>query len=148
MREILFRGKTESSEWVYGYLSASRLNTYPDGFEIISVDGINYDELDGYMPDFISHGVIPETVGQYTGLTDKTGKKIFEGDICQIKGISYIDETPFVVEWNNEYSGWFWKDLNITPATDTITPHIAKTAKVIGNIHDNPELVKGGADNG
>ena len=131
MREILFRGKTKTNcEWCTGNLF---IDDKVDEYEI----------LIGYTNYRVCWTVIPETVGQYTGLTDKNGKKIFEGDICQIKGISYIDETPFVIEWNNEYCGWFWKDLNFASATDGITQDITKTAKIIGNIHDNPELLKG-----
>ena len=131
MREILFRGKRNNGDWCFGNLFIPDKKDAPTEICIgTNVIRITYD-------------VIPETVGQYTGLTDKNGKKIFEGDICQIKGISYIDETPFVIEWNNEYCGWFWKDLNFASATDGITQDITKTAKIIGNIHDNHELLKG-----
>ena len=132
MREILFRGKEfYTGEWVEGYY----------------VKGVT---RHGIVKSFACHpryGVIPETVGEFTGLTDKNGKKIFEGDICQIKGISYIDETPFVVEWNSEYSCWVWRELSFSSPSDTITPEIAKTAKVIGNIHDNPELLERSNEN-
>ena len=134
MREILFRGKTFITK------------------KMVTGTGILYDGTNTWIvnnepPKALAFGmerytVIPETIGQYTGLTNKNGTKIFEGDICQIKGISYIDETPFVVEWNEEYSGWFWRNLDFSSATDTITPEIAKTSRIIGNIHDNPELLK------
>ena len=140
MREILFRGKTnyegKDAEWVYGGLLPESASTFP----IIVRDYDNDEEWIGIL-DWAT--VDSETVGQYTGLTDKNGRKIFEGDICQIADISYIDETPFVIEWNDEYSGWFWRELNYASATDTVTPEIAKMAKVIGNIHDSPELLKG-----
>ena len=137
MREILFRAKRkDNGEWVEGFLFKTQEHTYIAYAE-------QFDDDLFLSPKNIFIEVIPETVGQYTGLTDKNGKKIFEGDICQIKGISYIDETPFVIEWNNEYCGWFWKDLNFASATDGITQDITKTAKIIGNIHDNHELLKG-----
>lgn len=133
MREILFRGIDEgTNEWVYGYY-------YEKPCEFCKEKGY-------YIFDDTTisrYNVIPETIGQYTGLTDKNGKKIFEGDICKIKGVPLVDEIPFVVEWNEDYSGWFWRDLEYY---DTITPEIAKTAHIIGNIHDNPELLKGGAE--
>ncbi len=132
MRQILFRGKrVDTGEWCYGVplVEGWSKKTYIASYEYSSLAFVQQIEVD------------PETLGQFTGLTDKNGKRIFEGDICQIKGISYIDETPFVVEWNDEYSGWFWRELSFSSPTDTITPEIAKTSKVIGNIHDNVELL-------
>ena len=68
MREILFRGKCfYNGKWVEGFIAASRENTYPNGFEMITVDGINYNELDSYIPHFTSYAVDPSTIGQYTG---------------------------------------------------------------------------------
>jgi hypothetical protein len=147
MREILFRGQTRRygekvknfagdpmpSNWVYGGVCCGE-----GAFSIIYA----YMDEEKEIP-IEKHVVYTDTIGQYTGLTDKNGKKIFEGDICQIKGISYIDETPFVVEWNEEFSGWFGRNLDFGSATDTITAEIAETSRVIGNIHDNPELLKG-----
>ena len=132
MREILFRGKrTDNGEWWCGSLLYDEENDQ-------AFIAKHFEDKAAYLC-----AVAPDTVGQYTGLTDKNGKKIFEGDICQIKGISYLDETPFVIKWNNEFSGWFWVNLDFSAATDTITAEIAETCKIIGNIHDNPELLKG-----
>ena len=139
--ERIFRGKTfsqdehfDDGEWVEGYYICF------NGKEHRIYSGYAETDCGDYYPDWFN--VRPETVGQYTGLTDKNGKKIFEGDICQIKGISYIDETPFVVEWNEEFSGWFWRNLDFGSATDTLTAEIAETSRVIGNIHDNKELLE------
>ena len=164
MREILFRGKRmDNGEWVEGSIVTSRENTYPNGFEMITVDGINYDELDSYIPDFTSYAVDPNTVGQYTGLTDKNGKGIWEGDIvdlfgmkgkvvqeCGAFGIAFMktidydlleSKIPFNNSANfcfndNFISLWevFWNyEQDDNPLYEV---------EVIGNIHDNPELLE------
>jgi hypothetical protein len=119
MREILFRGKTEDgSRWVYGMPCA----TEQSGIYAIQT-------LQGGIFD-----IIPETIGQYTGLTDKNGKKIFEGDIVEYKEeygeIAYDDEQAM------------FSVLFDTWCTDF--DHIySYELEVIGNIHDNPEFLKG-----
>ena len=138
MREILFRGKQEDNgEWVYGayYHQTEFYGDDCDYHYIIS----SCDELEDNMMCF--DGVIPETVGQYTGLTDKNGKRIFEGDI-----IDTPDRLIKVV--------WFERnaqfDLNfIKYAHDKkiinfkgIEMRDLKEYEVIGNIHDNPELIE------
>ena len=141
MREILFRGKrVDNGELVYGYYFKATHHWHNHGIhEDWILRGVA--QNGGWVSFHGRHAIVPETLGQFTGLTDKNGKQIFDGDICQINGVSYIDDTPFVVEWNDEYSGWFWKELSFSFPTDTITPEIAETAEVIGNIHDNPELL-------
>ena len=138
-REILFRGKTIlDNEWVIGagvYKS--------EGHTWIITDDITKTENRGTGSDAIN----PETAGQYTGLTDKNGTKIFGGDVCQIKGVPRYDETPFVIEWNNEFGGWYWKDVDGSDTTDALWQIVTEKAEVIGNIHDNPELLKGETDN-
>ena len=141
MREILFRGKRkENGKWIYGSLVPKETNSYADGFLII--DGaLNYDELDYYQPSFSTYDVVSETVGQYTGLTDKNGNKIFEGDIVHC--VSKFDSADMVVifecgqfrmilvENYHEYQtniGYY--DINCF------------TKEVIGNIYDNPELLE------
>lgn len=134
MRDILFRGKRlANKKWVEGYLF------------------IQFNTLTGKDDYYIRCGdtdylVIPETVGQYTGLTDKNGKKIFEGDIIRELDGS-MDDIPRLVRWdevymefkcpltrnhwaygNNDCSFWLMQSENI---------------EIIGNIHDNPELLGG-----
>lgn len=126
MREILFRGKIQGlTDWSYGYYAKNGENH----FILLDTDSEdNYSIVD------------PETVGQYTGLTYKNGKKIFEGDIIRnngneigvirhgkydvyshyvFGGYCCVDKTSALIDWT---SGW--------------------RCEVIGNIHDNPELLE------
>lgn len=132
MKEILFRGKRkERDEWVYGSLVPKETNSYADGFLII--DGaLNYDELDDYRPSYSVYSVVPETVGQYTGLTDKNGKKIFEGDI-----VKYINSSPCKIDYIDSQFVMMWKNFyrNFERVYDD-------EIEVIGNIHENPELLE------
>lgn len=125
MREIVFRAKrVADGEWVYGYfVSQYRAN------EIYLPNGIDDDGFD-------KRHIIPETVGQYTGLTDKNGKRIFEGDIIEYDKDGARYEVIFAVE--NGIAKFCSKDL-----IDGTLGYINKGRdKVIGNIHDNPELLK------
>ena len=153
MREILFRGKrVDNGEWVEGaYYHQSEF--YGDEW---SADYIitTKDELEDNM--MIRERVIPETIGQYTGLRDNTrteeypnGKKIFEGDICRFRewehgdmcwiGKVHYEHQQFVI------SGEKNKECE-TPFTLPMSRFISKNIEVIGNIHDNPELLKGGVE--
>ena len=131
MREILFRGKrTTNGDWVEGNLCVpDSFNTVPQILMSTDTYRIRYD-------------VIPSTVGQYTGLTDKNGKKIFEGDI-----IDTPDRLVKVV-W---FTGNAQFDLHFIRYKDKVAITIFKGIhmidlkgyEVIGNIHDNPELLDG-----
>lgn len=139
MRDILFRGKRiDNGEWVEGYLVASRENTYPNGFEIITADGINYDELDNFEPNFISDGVISETIGQWTGLVDKNAVKIFEGDIieCYSEGVKARGTVTQRIDglWII-YPAWQKSKMwGLFPNRYGVAD-----VRVIGNIHDEKE---------
>lgn len=125
MREILFRGKrTIDGEWICGGLFV-----YPEGECSIGCAGSISDNF------FVS----PKTVGQYTGLTDKNGVKIFEGDIVKGKvntlygyrvakaGVIYDTvRARFAIKYYGE------------------SKNIPFECEIIGNIYDNPELLKGG----
>ncbi len=141
MREILFRGKRiDNDEWVYGSfcMDAVEQKNGPCG-----VDGFIrlYDFDKGKMQ---MHEVDRDTVGQYTGLTDKNGQKIFEGDIVvcrkEISGnwIDYCVEIGFV-EMKHGAFGLHRKQGYYRPFKDWLEDY---EYEVIGNIHDNPELLE------
>lgn len=128
MREILFRGKrADNGEWVYGWYS---LDENGETNIILSDDGT----YAGYWAE-----VDPATIGQYTGLTDKNGRKIFEGDIIsayngRIKGPVIFDKRGLAFGVPNGPNEIYQFSMNFLESKDI---------KVIGNIHDNPELLGG-----
>ena len=135
MREILFRGKTKfHNKWVYGWycgkILSEDMSRTEESSQIIDAKTLYW------------HTCEAETVGQFTGLTDKNGKKIFEGDIVQcvrthcdgeemIGHITFYDCCFCVKEK---------KSIN-QPAMD-----LCGDFEVIGNIHDNPELLEASHD--
>ena len=158
MREILFRGKrADTGEWVEGNLVwIKNLEEQPYQCFIISqLSYLEYGEFDEM------YQVFPETVGQFTGLTDKNGKRIFEGDILKVQTRVYIEEDNpvfgkmkaqseekrtryWVVEWVNQTCGgasWYFygKDRRFNRRASKSTLWNSE-AEVVGNIHDNPEL--------
>ena len=175
MREILFRAKNgNNAEWVYGHY------VHQYGADMI------------YLPDgtdkeygFDYYHIIPKTVGQYTGLTDKHGKKIFEGDIVKCRHNWHLRVYPrtgidereyfFAQKIRGAYGKsedkeniylpcdryYYFRNYAIEyfarnggfrvrnggqfhPLTQTYI--LNRSLEVIGNIHDNPELLKGGAE--
>ena len=136
MREIIFRGKTYEGEWVQGtyYHQTEFYGDKTDFHYIIE----SCDQLEDNMMIFF--GVIPETVGQYTGLTDKNGTKIFEGDIVRIGFGDKIWETAREVVF--EEGQWFFK-CNSNSMKSYIGAWGNSVVEVIGKIHDNPELLRG-----
>lgn len=137
MREILFRGKRiDNGEWIQGFLSKSRNTEEKPALLKFCID---YEE-NGVMYSAI---VDPETIGQYTGLTDKNGKRIFEGDI--IKHYNRKDDSTIFdtgrVFWRGEYARFLRTsedECKYFLIEDMSCPY-----EVIGNIYDNPELLKG-----
>ncbi len=120
MREILFRGKrVDNGEWVEGYYSPVNIPITGNMGHFINVGGYRAVEID------------PETVGQYTGLNDKNGKKIFEGDIVKFGNNTY--EIRFIEKYSR-FAG--------TNAHCVFASFLLNTSEIIGNIHDNPELME------
>lgn len=136
MREILFRGKTENDKWVYGSLIVA--GDYCCILELEeNVHPMNYPYLDEDLGtiDGKATPVIPETVGQFTGLFDKNGKKIFEGDIVRYYGDLYTKIFSIVFAYGCFRLG--------TKNGYVCTLHnLCSSLEVIGNIYDDPELLE------
>ena len=136
MREILFRGKNiANGKWEEGYFCPKDIPS-PFG-EPIDCPSIIRNE------DLLWCTVIPETVGQYTGLTDKNGKKIFEGDIIKIPD----DYDEFGINAGESYEIYFaFGGFRLKPKHSRARGFWLEddeTVEIIGNIHDNPEKEKG-----
>ena len=137
MRDILFRGKcVDSGEWVYGYYRPCVFGNFPAEPAIIDADEL---EKGRWAPV----RVIPETVGQFIGLTSRKGKKIFEGDIVRTIGyygneIGVIRRGEYDVYSRYVFGGYYCVDK--TSALVEWTSSLS--CEVIGNIHDNPELLE------
>lgn len=145
MREILFRGKAtnrdpdyyyrtdyKNGDWVYGLLTETE--NYMGFAEMTNTDGVSKINVD------------KNTIGQYIGLIDKNGNQIFEDDIVQIKdfthgcALNYEQPTSnWVVRWREDIARFCIDYMSMLPFDFA-------QSEVIGNIHDNPELLKGGAD--
>ena len=144
MREILFRGKMDNGEWVYGSFCMDALEQFNG---LCGVDGFIrlYDKAKGKMQ---TYEVDRETVGQYTGLKDKNGKRIFEGDIVAQNWYDYDeprdDSFGKVVfcEYDCSFSVMDVNKDGVMPLGRCGSYHWE--VEVIGNIHDNQELLKGG----
>lgn len=121
-REILFRGKRiDNGEWVKGLPFSFRANINTEGIETYNGE---------------RHRVDPTTVGQYTGLTDKNGKKIFEGDLVKFDRFTpYTDILEKVKFCEGGFAPFCVAGWECTPSWEE--------CEVIGNIHDNPELLEG-----
>ena len=121
-REIKFRGKNSKKEWCFGGISPDKelIVTFRYGIDLIRV--------------------APETVGEFTGFKDIDGKEIFEGDIIQ-----NTEKTELI--YRVEMVGGCWSvDYHEDGDFDSVALNWLLTMapfKVIGNIHDNPELLEG-----
>lgn len=144
MRKILFRGKRiENGEWVEGFY-ISHLNSC---HYIIPCRTGGYEAMDYSFYVHKWHEVDPSTVGQYTGLTDKNGKKIFEGDrVVYPDGTSYSsydDYNEGVVDYDEEAMRFYFTDRWSVEMEDfDVVDGVMVDVKIIGNIHDNPELME------
>lgn len=145
-RQHLFRGKRkDTGEWVYGDLRQDR------DLELRYIGGYNYYSggLEGLQREPFEYEVIPKTVGEWTGLCDKNGVKIFEDDIVRCtdehSGLSFVTYIKFGNP-NGEYNWGFQmvsvKNVNTDILLWVDTEETGAYIEVIGNIHDNPELLE------
>ena len=134
MREILFHGKrVDNGEWVEGDVLQTRYHSGHIEYQIMPQTSVSS-----------SYPVLPETVGQYTGLTDRNRKKIFEGDIiiCRKEiGGNFIDSCTRIgfVEMKHGAFGLHIKQGYYRPFKDWLEDF---EYTIIGNIHDDPELLR------
>lgn len=129
MREILFRGKSKDNDvWVEGYYCGKVNKTIFSPAE----DSAQIVDKDLYW-----HEVIPETVGQYTGLKDRKGTDIFEGDIVNIIRADRNGK----VEWRENDAAF--EVVGDCLEASFLENLLGYDVEVIGNIYDNPELLKG-----
>lgn len=126
MREILFRGKRlDNGEWVQGtYYRQTEFYGTPQEkhFIITSTETLGDDGALEYFE------VDPATVGQFTGLTDKNGKRIFEGDVVVATNRRRLSNKPYEVVYDPLSAYW-----QCAPAREPV---------IVGNVHDNPDLVE------
>ena len=138
MREILFRGKGDKK--------------YNDGMWYFGVP-IRCDDGDWQIcTNNSKRVVIPETIGQYTGVTDKNGKRIFEGDIVKYKEACKFGDNDEMEEAEEQYlctnivefeNGRFFPLPQRCDCEDYFFSYGSYDFEVVGNVHDNPELLRG-----
>ena len=137
-REILFRGKRKyDGKWLYGVPVKTTSNAYYECIEI--VEQIEYEtDLESYT--YVDgEGVEPETIGQFTGLYDRNGTKIFEDDIVMFIGSNDVRSVVF----DESSAGFEFDSKDSVENPDGLclcADHDA--CEVIGNIYDNPELLE------
>ena len=132
MRTINFRARRKNGKWVVGNF----INPFSTYFKTEERHSIFLPKTENDNGGYWVEDIDPETVGQFTGLHDCDGKEIFEGDILDFNGLTV--EVRFVRGvFAFLANGYLDDELYGDCRTDLF-------AKVIGNVHDNPELLKGG----
>ena len=142
MREILYRGKAinrdkgfhrtsyKNGDWVYGLVT----RLFDERFENLPAEMTNVDGTSGIEVDY-------NTISQFTTLTDRNGEKIFEGDIVVVNTTSIDEEDGYgVIDWHEDTARFIVELPNLLVDFDNLYSY---DCEVIGNIHDNPDLLRG-----
>jgi uncharacterized phage protein (TIGR01671 family) len=147
MREILFRGKeARTGKWIEGYYCPCVISGFPASPCIIGKENL---DKGVWTPDRI----IPKSIGQFTGLTDKNGKKVFEGDIIRIFSSDWwcgytdnrLEKEKCIVSYKENTACFEFYDGKFKLSFDEYLYHDSEkkySLEVIGNVHDNPELLE------
>jgi uncharacterized phage protein (TIGR01671 family) len=133
MREIKFRGMALNGQWFYGNLAI-----IPNDIKTVGVKAGYYISNRAGLP--FAYPVRPETVGQYTGLKDRNGTEIYEGDLLT----DYGEAPPVYVEYSEEHGAYCFVDKFDPSGTVYYTPLMIsyEQMEVIGNIYENSELLE------
>lgn len=130
MRSIKFRGKTDKGKWVFGFYYEECGNAYI----------IEDRQQETLLNRNITHKVDPDTIGQFTGLTDQNENKIYEGDIINIIDQDEVLVGHGVVQWLDDWGLWY-VDGDGHANDGLFDINYNEYLEVIGNTHDNPELI-------
>ena len=146
MRDILFRGKRiDNGEWVEGdFIAPYFISPYQNSELYINGTYVNGKSVDGIVwGQGTFYRIVPPTVGQYTGLKDKNGKRIFEGDIIKWD-YAYNEGKYYQVRYDVGGACFSASREHNGDNTSTIFYNDEQYVEVIGNIHDNQELLERG----